>query len=886
MSKKIYIISHTHWDREWNQPFQYVRKRLVDMMDELIEHMEQDPEYKYFHLDGQTVVVEDYLEIKPENKERLKKLIQQGRIIIGPWYVMPDEALPSAESLVRNLLKGHEIAREYGVSPMKVGYVIDMFGHTSQFPQILKGFVIDCAVLYRGMGDFMESEFEWEAPDGSRVLGLKRDEDRAYSDFYFAIRWPFYGRAYDKDELIERFRNHVQYIADRATTNKLLMMDGVDNIDIEKQLPWIINILREAENSMEIVHATLEQYIADLRPDLKNLKVFKGELREPGKKGMNNVVLANVLSSRVHLKQYNKYCENLLENWTEPWCVFGDMLGKKYPYGFLKKAWEYLLKNHPHDSIGGCSMTEVHQDMIYRFDQCRWIGECILEDTLKHIVSKVDNYSMAGEGRITLFNPSQEDYEGIVAVEVERKDMSQFKIFDSNGNEVPYQLLSLKGNHGKTIIQKSDIPSFETVNIYKVAFYAKIPAYGYNTFSYVNYALPSNKRGEYTLQNEETPVRYPGSQLVSPNTAENDYLRLSINENGTIDVLDKETSYTYKGLLLFEDEADIGDGWVYRSPVENERVNSYGRQSSISVLRDGPFTTTFRVRISMLLPTEISDDHFSRKQDYKEIEIVTDLTLNKGERRILCNTTVDNSVRDHRLKLLFPTGICSDFYYTSNAFDFIKRPVKKKDYRDYREEAQYVVPNHGVIAVENGIHGIAVFNKGLYEVEVKDDKERTIALTLFRGTRSEVANICHDGGQVLGKRDFEYCLEFYTVEADFPGSILKRYQFFSNGIKSFCGNKQKGTLPVQKRFIKISSNNTIVSAIKRSEENENGYILRLYNPGNCKEIVSVCFEANTNIKKVEKVNLNEELLENLPFRDTSFEIEVGPKKIVSVIVTS
>lgn len=882
MNKKIYIISHTHWDREWNQPFQYFRKRLVDMMDELIDHLEQDPEYKYFHFDGQTVIVEDYLEIKPENKERLKRLIQEGRIIIGPWYVMPDEALPSGESLVRNLLKGHQIAKEYGVNPMKVGYVTDIFGHTSQLPQILKGFGIDCAVLSRGMGDYMQSEFEWQAPDGSRVLGLKRDEDRLYSDFYFAVRWPFYGRVYDRDELIERFRKHVQYIGDRATTDRLLMLDGVDNIDIEKQLPWILNILKEAEDGTEITHATLEQYIKDIRAEVKNLRTFKGELREPGKKGMNNLVLANVLSSRVHLKQYNKYCENLLENWTEPWCVFGDMTGRKYPYGFLKKAWEYLLKNHLHDSIGGCSMTEVHQDMIYRFDQCKRIGECILDDTLKHIVSKVDNCSLAGEGRITLFNPSQEDYEGIVTVEIERKDISSFRIFDSGGNEVPYQLVSLKGNQGKTIIQKSDIPGFERVNIFEVAFYANIPAYGYNTFSYVNYALSSNKRGEYTLKNENTPVRYSGSQLVSPNTAENDYLRVTINVNGTIDVLDKEASYTYKGLLLFEDEADIGDGWVYRSPVENERVNSYGRQSSISVLNDGPFSTTFRIRSSMLLPAEISVDHFSRKQEYKEIEIVTDLTLNKGERRILCNTTVDNSVRDHRLKLLFPTGIGSNSYYTSNAFDFMERPVKKKDYRDYREEAQYVVPNHGVIAINNGRYGIAVFNKGLYEVEVRDDRERTIALTLFRGTRFEVTNICHDGGQVLGKRTFEYCLDFYRVGADFPGSILKRHQFFSNGIKSVCGSRQKGVLPLQKSFIKISSINTMVSAIKRSEENENGYIIRLYNSGDCKEIVSICFEVN--IKKVGKVNLNEEFLENLPFRDNSFEIEVEPKEIVSAIV--
>jgi alpha-mannosidase/mannosylglycerate hydrolase len=164
------------------------------MMDELIEHMEQDPDYRFFHMDGQTIMLEDYLEIRPEQEERLKKLIRAGRIVIGPWYVMPDEFLLTGESLVRNLQKGFEICKAYGVEPMKSGYVTDIFGHNSQFPQILKGFDIDSAVLYRGIGDYLKDSFQWEGADGSHVLCVKLDRDRSYSNFYFAIRWPFEGR--------------------------------------------------------------------------------------------------------------------------------------------------------------------------------------------------------------------------------------------------------------------------------------------------------------------------------------------------------------------------------------------------------------------------------------------------------------------------------------------------------------------------------------------------------------------------------------------------------------------------------------------------------------------------------------------------------------------
>jgi alpha-mannosidase/mannosylglycerate hydrolase len=149
-------------------------------------------------MDGQTIVLDDYLEIRPENRERLQRLIQTGRIQIGPWYVMPDQFLVSGESQVRNLLKGIRAARQWGVEAVKSGYVTDIFGHNSQFPQILQALGMDNAMLFRGFhGDADPAEFWWEGADGSRVIGLKLDEDRCYSDFYFAIRWPFFDRDND-----------------------------------------------------------------------------------------------------------------------------------------------------------------------------------------------------------------------------------------------------------------------------------------------------------------------------------------------------------------------------------------------------------------------------------------------------------------------------------------------------------------------------------------------------------------------------------------------------------------------------------------------------------------------------------------------------------------
>ena len=182
--KKAHIISHTHWDREWYLPYEKHHMLYIEMMDTLIDTMEKDQEYKYFHLDGQTIMLEDYLQVRPENRARLQKLIGDGRIAIGPWYVLQDEFLTSSESNVRNLQMGYKLAQEFGGKWTKTGYFPDSFGNVGQAPQLLKKAGIDTAVFGRGVkptgfnnqtADAYESaysEMNWQSADGSAVLGI------------------------------------------------------------------------------------------------------------------------------------------------------------------------------------------------------------------------------------------------------------------------------------------------------------------------------------------------------------------------------------------------------------------------------------------------------------------------------------------------------------------------------------------------------------------------------------------------------------------------------------------------------------------------------------------------------------------------------------------
>jgi Alpha-mannosidase len=890
---KITVISHTHWDREWNQPFQFFRKRLVDMMSELLDKLENDPDYRYFHFDGQTVVLEDYLEIVPDDLPRIAKLISEGRLIVGPWYDMPDEAMPSGEALTRNLLLGHTITEAFGGRAMKSGYIVDIFGHTSQLPQILRGFGIDNAVLSRGMGEYMKSEFWWDAPDGSRILGLKRDEDRLYSDFYFAVRDPFYGREYNNAELIERFGKHIKYITERSLCDSVLMLDGVDNIDVEQKLPYILDLFRKNFSEVEIVHGTIEDYVKEVYSGLESCRdigYFCGEQRETGKNGLNNVVLKNVLSSRVHLKQANVECENALTAWFEPLGVFtspefGFAGGKKYPSGFAAKAWRYLLRNDPHDSIGGCSMTEVHEDMVYRYNQCRWIAESIIEDRLKLIAGSIDASELRGDRVLTLFNPCQSDYCGIYTVELKfptgAAHPGTIKIYGDGGEELPFQILAIRRGVVETIIEKSHYPGAASNDWFLVAVKVSVPGLGYKAIGYGcapgEALLPST----YALVNERKPKVYTGSLRTAPNRAENALIALEIKPDGTLSLTDKASGVVYTGLLRLEDESDVGDGWTWRPTPENLTSLGLEEVRNISLVYDGPNAVCFRVVKKLSLPENHSGDGTKRSENLKEGTVIYDVTVSADSAEVKIKLTVDNVWRGHRMKAAFSIPDNNGYFYTNNAYDFIKRPVKRKDYSEYREEHSPTVPNHGIVAADNGKNGLAIFNKGLYEAEMRECGE--IALTLFRSTASEVNNIVHDGGQELRKLSFELAITPYKT-ADGYTALIHKHQKFALGMRSLCVPKTecKGTMQPEHRFISVRTQNCIVTALKRSERIPDEYILRFYN--NSDEADTLTAEGSSELAEASYANLNEEHTEAIKFIGKTLKATAAARKIITIAV--
>jgi mannosylglycerate hydrolase len=215
----LHLVSHTHWDREWYLTFQQFRFKLVNLVDDLLHLMETDLNYKRFMLDGQTIILNDYLQIRPEREAELRLLIQEGRLLIGPWYVLPDEFLVSSEAIVRNLLEGMRISQHFGPR-MKVGYIPDPFGHIGQMPQILVGFGIQTACLRRGLDD-QPCELWWHAPDGTSILlAYLRD---GYDN---AAALP----VSDLEAFVDGIKKIYRSLSHHCATSHVLLMQGTDHM--------------------------------------------------------------------------------------------------------------------------------------------------------------------------------------------------------------------------------------------------------------------------------------------------------------------------------------------------------------------------------------------------------------------------------------------------------------------------------------------------------------------------------------------------------------------------------------------------------------------------------------------------------------------------------
>ena len=759
----MHVVSHTHWDREWYQTFEEFRMRLVEMIDHLLDLLERDPDFTCFHLDGQTILLDDYLEIRPENRARLQSQIDSGRILIGPWYLLNDMFLVSGEAIVRNLLIGRAACGTWGRA-MPVGYMPDQFGHVSQMPQILRQFGLDNAIIGRGIsihGKNTKMEFNWRAPDGSTVL-------THFLAFWYnnAMSFPRSTKAAVAyvDELRDRMAPHV-------TTRHMLYMNGVDHLEAQADLSGILRRISGVLGRDRIVHDSLPAFVDALRKSKGKLGTVTGELREEVTHNLHN----STTSAHVELKQWNHRCQTALEATAEPLSVLGWLAGAPYERAFLTNAWKLLLQNHPHDSICGCSVEEVHLEMVPRFRRSLQTARFLSQRMLKHLAGRLDTSAVPdaeGAYGLVVVNTLPWARDEVTAVDIDfpaHMGVMDFTLHDEKGVEVPHQILHAEVT-ASLRTDPHELPETTHVKRFRVALPVRVGGMGSRLF----YALPQRYRRHLYFRVSDRSLSYTPTEL------ENEHVQLRVNPNGTLDVSDKRTGAVYPSCLLLEESGDAGNSYDYYRPVADAIVTSAGCAAEISTVHRGPETATARISLTMRVPAGLSADRWSRssrayadtlrdaeeverdstaREDIVEIPITSYVTIRRGSPRIDIRTIVDNRALDHRLRVLFPTGaVGAEVSRAESAFDVVQRPIAVPPDQPWFTTTH---PMQGFVDVSDGEQGLAVLSRGIAEYEVVDDPERTVALTLLRGSVAVFGEPWAQGGnaaQVPGRHVFDYAL--------------------------------------------------------------------------------------------------------------------------------
>ncbi len=844
---KIFCALSTHWDREWYLPFQGFRYKLVNVTENIMNALESGRIDK-FYFDGQTVVLEDYLEIKPCDRERMTKLIADGKLVVGPWYIMPDEILVSGESLVRNLLEGKAEAEKFGGKTWKYGYINDIFGHVGQLPQILNGFGIDSVYLGRGLGgnDKGFKSFVWKSPDGSECFGYKQ----SYGELCRG-----YVTAENKAEYLEK---HLKNNDEGNDCVIFLFTD--DHGDVNENTFDYLEKLKALGEKHTLISGmeNMSQYLVPVKD---RLPVVKGELIETNESTSMRLVTHSI-SSYYPIKYENDMCEQLLEHRTAPALAMAKLLGFKMESSFFRLAYRYLLKNQPHDSICGCSADVVHEDMLYRYSQVKSISDAILHD-YEGRVSRNKN----GELCISVINYSAKKFKGTYITELLLpKNWAKqlydnafyqkkcgFELVDKNGNKVPYQILSIDRNYVDTSTQ-SPI-AFEK---YTLAIYGELCAMGETVYE-ITQAKPTVGTKEYC-----------DGELWG----ENEYLRFEITPDGSVNLTDKASGRVYTRLCTFTDDGEMGNGWFSERPYsDNTAVSSVGAPTAIEIVRKDELVTTFRVTKCMDVPKYCDYDKFERSKERCELKIITDITLKKSSPALEFETTVDNKAHDHRLRMDIPTGIGGDSYYASQAFDMVERHrgVTEKA-ANFPEPEPYEKNTSGIVSLvsEDGKSGLSFVSKaGIHECAVS--KNGVISVTMLRAFgRIMFGNIPSEKAQLEGVHTFKYAV---TPETDFVKLYdLKNslFEVYSN-VKTTEDKADGGMLEVM--------GNVCVSTVKPSEDNK-GVVVRLFNP---KETAEKCkIVLCTDVKRAVSVTLSEEKRDELEISKGKVELELCPHKIETV----
>jgi mannosylglycerate hydrolase len=849
MKRDIKILMHTHWDREWYFTKDETKVLLRNHMQDVMDYLEDNPETVYI-LDGQSVMIDDYLELEPTEEPRLKRLIQAGNLRVGPWYTQTDLLLVHGESIFRNLYYGIKRAREFG-EPMLVGYAPDTFGHASQMPQIYQHFGIESTFFWRGFSELKaeKSDFVWEGIDGTQIFGVN-------------LATGYQGAKYlerDPHLLSERMEKLLSVLDTYSASNSRLIMNGHDQMPLQHDIKQVISEIEKLYPEDNVSLTDFEGYLDTLNK--AELEIVRGELTD----SKHARIHRTIGSTRMDIKLLNSEIETKLYHTLEPLAVIGERVGIPYPHGVVEKVAKLLFGAHAHDSIGGCNSDSVNQDIKQRLINAKEMVDTQIDLHLRlmTMANKETNQT------IVIVNPLPEKRTSeIVSLEMITRTKN-FHLYDESGQQVDY-VIEHQQLEDAGLIDRQVAARLKDIKVYRTKVYLTIDEMRGLSARYFTYEEVQEERIEPNESNEAM--------------IENQFGQLFI-ENNQLHYRHKKTNRIINNVLSIENSGDAGDSYDYSPPVNDWVLNSQADAKLSYQIEKTDISEVIRLTIAFDVPR--NQEERENKQATSRVEFTGTCRLFKHDSKVYVDLHHTNITADSRYRLVFHTGIITDEVkvdgYLSDQIKpvYLAKPLSIWEKDNWVEKPVSIETMQSYLSVKANDQ-FNLYTKGLKEYEIVGEKAY---LTLFRtfshlGKRNLVNRPGRPSGIEIETPDNQLTNVTFTFNCAFDFEQIETQNKQANRyLTPLVGYQRKEfnrfnlnprpNVRLDNADVSLNLGQCVTSAVKCTENNQ--LFIRLYNPMNQTETLTLP-------KGTKLANAMEEPLQAVE------QVEMKPQEIRQLII--
>lgn len=845
-NRDFIILMHTHWDREWYFTKEETQVLLNKQMLEVLDFLEANEDVIYV-LDGQSVMLDDFVEINPNHTHRIKKLVKEQRLLVGPWYTQTDLMIVHGESIIRNLYYGIKVANDYG-NCMYDGYAPDTFGHNGQMPQIYKQSKVENSFFWRGFSELKanKSDFVWEGVDGSKIFGIN-------------LATGYQGAKYleeDIEELTDRMKKITGVLDNYSASNARLIMNGHDQMPIQTNIKKVIENLKLIYPEDNVQIGSFQDYISHLKQD--KLEIVQGELVD----SKHARIHKTINSTRMDIKLLNSENEYKIFNVLEPLMVYASNYDIEYPHVLFEKIFKIMFGCHAHDSIGCCNSDEVNEEVLNRLKQVKNLVDTQIELTLRMIAAS-EAKANAWDTNLLVFNPIAEKQNEFYADVVLYTRKPSFEIYD---HEEKVEFIVLE----QEIVEAGQIDRqiaarLKDFDLYKTTLKLKLNNFDGLSIKNLSYVEKETEFDKY----------------VESNVIENEFYKVVLNDSITL--IDKVDNKEYENFIQIENNGDGGDTYDY-SPIYNDWVIDVTKNNinNFRVMKTNVFES-IKFNVYATLPT--NEDERTKKLVSTKMSFEVVITLTKNSKLICLELDTENKIDDSRFRAVFNCQRPSNIVSSDMQLCQIDRPTYNKAALDVWESEKWSekpisIETYNSYVTLGEQRPFSVITMGLKEYEIVNEFS-SVAITMWRsigqlGRRELINRPGRPSGIEIPtplsqtKAQFKFKM-WFGFDLDNVAKIAKQQLVMNNTYQLYDVNKFQQNYLLNKSCNKVMNlelKEMVISAFKCTEAADNLFI-RMFNP------------TNDNIElTLENAYLSNNLEEKLTKVDT---IIVKSNQIVNII---